>query len=73
VFECNCNDNRRDKLAENHQHQKCQIQIIKTRTGCQYVGYVYYSVNLNWTAQYPQLGRMRPAGLGLDIAALDVS
>jgi len=54
----------RDKLAEDHLHQKCQIQIIKTRTGCQYVGYFYYSVNLiglhktlNWAACGPRVGQ----------------
>jgi len=39
-----------------------KFKFIKTRTGCQYVGYFYYSVNLNWGAQNPRLGRMRPAG-----------
>jgi len=28
-------------------------------------------VKLNWAAQNPQLGRMRPAGRGLDIAGLE--
>jgi len=26
VFDYNYNDNRRNKLTEDHQHQKCQIQ-----------------------------------------------
>jgi len=42
-----------------------KFKIIKTRTGCQYVGYFYHSENLNWAAQNLRLGR------GLDIAALD--
>jgi len=25
-----------------------KFKIIKIRTGCQYVGYLYYSENLNW-------------------------
>jgi len=37
---------------------------IKIRTCCQYVGYIYYSENLNWAAQNPRLG------CGLDIAVL---
>jgi len=43
-----------------------KFKIIKIRTGCQYVGYSYYSANLNWAAQNAQLGR------GLHIAGLDV-
>jgi len=43
---------------------------MKVRTGCQYVGYFYYSEHLNWAAQNLRLGHMRPAGRGLDIAAL---
>jgi len=42
-----------------------KFKIIKLRTGCQYLGYFYYSVNLNWAAQNIQLGRMWPAGRGL--------
>jgi len=38
---------------------------MKIRTGCQYVGYFYYSEHLNWAAQNLRLGR------GLDIAVLD--
>ena len=53
-------------LSEDHLHQKCQIQNYQNK-GRLYVGYFYDSVNLNWTAQNPQLGR------GLDIAALDPS
>jgi len=37
---------------------------VKTRTGCQYAGYVYYSKNLNLAAQNPRLGS------GLDIPDL---
>ena len=43
------------------------------RTGCQYVGYFYYSDNLNWAARNLRLGRMRPEGCGLDIAGLNHS
>jgi len=72
VFECNCDDNRRDKLAlRTTSIKNVTFKIIKTRTSFPYLGYFYYSVNLNWTAQNPQLGRMRPAGLGLDIADLN--
>jgi len=39
---------------------------MKIRTGCQYVGYFYYSEHLNWAAQNLRLGR------GLDIADLDL-
>jgi len=39
-----------------------KFKIIKIRTGCQYVGYFYYSENLNWAAQNLELGRMRAAG-----------
>jgi len=38
------------------------------RTGCQYVGYSYYSENLNWAAWNLLLGC---EGCGLDIAGLD--
>ena len=38
-----------------------KFKIIEIRTGCQYVGYFYYSQNLNLAAQDPRLGR------GLDI------
>jgi len=38
---------------------------MKIRTGCQYVGYFYYSEHLKWVAQNLRLGR------GLDIAALE--
>jgi len=41
-----------------------KLKIIKIRTGCQYVGYLYYSENLNWAAQSLLLGH------GLDIAAI---
>jgi len=70
VFEYNCSENRRDKLAEDHQHQKRQIQNYQNKDSSSVCRIFYYSVNLNWAAQNPQLGRMRPAGLGLDIAVL---
>jgi len=41
-----------------------KFMIIKVRTGCEYVGYLYYSGNLNWAAQNLTLGR------GLDIVGL---
>jgi len=46
-----------------------KFKIIKTRIGCQYVGYLYYSENLNWAAQ-KNLNQVCPtrAGHGLDIA-----
>ena len=57
MFECNCNDNRRDKLAlRTTSIKNVKFKIIKTRTSCQYVWYFYYSVYLNWTAQNPQPG-----------------
>jgi len=46
------------------------FKFIKTRTGFHYVGCFYYSENLIWAAQNPRLGRMRPAGRGLDMADL---
>jgi len=38
-----------------------KFNIIKIWTGYQYVGYFYYSENLNWAAQNLRLSRMRPA------------
>jgi len=35
---------------------------MKIRTGCQYVGYFYYSEHLNLAAQNHRLGRMRAVG-----------
>jgi len=40
---------------------------MKIRTGCQYVGYFYYSEHLNCATQNLRLGRV---GCGLDIAEL---
>jgi len=51
--------------------KNAKFKVIKIRTGCQYVGYFYYSGNLNWTAQNLRLGRMRTEGHGLDIADLE--
>jgi len=74
VFERNCNDNTRDKPAlRTTSIKNVKFKFIKSRTGCQYIGYSYSVVNLNWAAQNPQMGRMRPAGLGLDIAGVDCS
>jgi len=28
-----------------------KFRIIKIRTGCQHMGYIYYSQNLNWAAK----------------------
>jgi len=47
-----------------------KFKITKIRKGWQYVGYFYYSENLNRAAQNLRLGRMRPDGRGLDIAGL---
>jgi len=33
-----------------------KFRIIKIRTGCQYIGYIYYSENLNWAAYGPRVG-----------------
>ena len=67
-----CSGSRRDKVAL---RTACIInvkfKIIRIRTGCQHMGYVYYSENLNWATQNLRLGRMRPEGRGLDIAGLD--
>jgi len=38
-----------------------KFRITKVRTGCQYVGYFYYSENLNWAAQNLLLGNTRAA------------
>jgi len=65
VFECNCNDNRRDKLAlRSTSIKNVKFKIIKSRTGCQYVGYFYSSVKLNWAAQNPQMGHIRGPRVG---------
>jgi len=51
-----CNGDRRDKVAllRTICIKNVKFKIITIRTGCQYVGYFYYSEN--------KLGRMRPAG-----------
>jgi len=36
------------------------------------VGYFYYSVNINWAAQNPRLGRIMACGCGLDIGGLEI-
>ena len=64
----NCNGNKRDKVTR---IKNVKFKIIKLRTGCQYVGYFCHSENLNWAAQNPPLGHMRPSDRGLDIAALN--
>jgi len=56
AFECNRNGNRRDKVAlRTTSIKNVKLKIIKTRTGCQYIGY-FYSVNLNWVACGPGFG-----------------
>ena len=63
VCEPNSSGNRRDKVALRTTCIKnVNFKIIKTRTGCQYVGHFYYSGSLNWAAQNFPLDR------GLDIA-----
>jgi len=47
-------------------NKNVKFKILKTRTSCQYIGYVFYSENLNWAAQNLRLGRK------LDIAGFDV-
>ena len=60
----NCSGSRRDKLALGTKGPNAKFKVIKIRTSCQYVGYFYYSENLNLAAQNLRLGR------GLDIAGL---
>jgi len=57
-----CNGNKRDKVALTTCIKNVKFKIIKISTGCQNIGYLYYSENLNWAAQNLQLGHMRPAG-----------
>jgi len=53
----NRNDYRRDEVAlRNICIKNVKFKIIKTRTGCQYMGYFYYSKNLNWAACGPRVG-----------------
>ena len=47
-----------------------KFNIIKIRTGCEYVRYFYYAENLNWAVQKLRLGRMCPESRWLDIAGL---
>ena len=55
----NRNGHRRDKVGPKTSCIKnVKIKIIKIRTGCQYIGYFYYSENLNWAARKPKLGRV---------------
>jgi len=37
-----------------------KFKIIKIKTGCQYVGYFYYSKNLKPAAQNLSMGHMQP-------------
>jgi len=61
----NCNGHGRDKVAlATTRIKNVKFNIIKIRTGCQYVGYFYYRNNLNCAAQNLHLG------CGLDIAGL---
>jgi len=61
----NRNGSRRDKVALRTTYNKnVKFKIIKIRAVYQYVGYFYYSQNLNWAAKKLRLDR------GLDIAGL---
>jgi len=52
----NCNGKRRDKVALRTTCIKNdKFKIITIRTGCEYVGYFYYSKNLNWAACGPRV------------------
>ena len=47
-----CNGNRCDKVAlKTNCIKNVRFRIIKIRTGCQYIGYIYYSENLNRAAK----------------------
>jgi len=51
-----------------------KFKIIKTRTGCQYVCYFYYSEHVNWAAQNLRLGwESDIAGLNQNPAIADLS
>jgi len=63
VFESNCNRSKREEVALRITCIKnFKFKFIKTRTGCQYVGCFYYSINLKRAAQNLRLGCMRAAG-----------
>jgi len=68
-----------DKVALRTTYIKnVKFKIIKARTGCQYVlfvGYFYYSENLNWVAQNLRQGHGLNIGgleLGLHVLLLQV-
>jgi len=61
----NCNGQGMIKRHWRPSASKMSTSRLLRRTGCQYVGYFYYSENLNWAARNLRLGR------GLDIAGLD--
>jgi len=68
----NCSGDRLDKVAlRTTCINNVKFKIIKIRTGCQYVGYFYYSEKLIWAARNLRLGHMRPVGRGLDIAVIN--
>jgi len=47
---------RRDKVALRNTYIKnIKFKIIKVKTGCQYVGYLHNSENLNWAACGPRV------------------
>jgi len=49
-----CNGNRRDKVPlKTNCIKNVKFRIIKIRASWQYIGYIYYSENLNWAAQKP--------------------
>ena len=67
----NCNGPDMIKWHWGPPASKMSNSRLSKRTGCQYVGYFYYSENLNWAARNVRLGRMWHARRGLDIAGLD--
>jgi len=55
VFECNCNDNRRDKLALRSTSIKIvKFKIIKYKDRLSVHRMFYYRENLNWAACGPR-------------------
>jgi len=49
-----------------------KFKIIKTRTGCQYVGNLHHIESLNWDERNLRVGRTLLAGRELDIAGLEL-
>jgi len=67
----NCNGNRRDKVALRTTCIKNVKFKIINRLSLSVCRILLHSKNLNWAAQNPRLGRMRPTGCGLDIPDVD--